>query len=115
MDDLDDIFASAREGAMQPSQGLMARVLADAEAEQARNLRPVTVPVKAAGFWMQLAGVFGGAGPLAGIGTAALAGLFVGFVQPQAVTTMAGYWQTGSSSSETVELIPDVDAFVAGE
>jgi hypothetical protein len=28
---------------------------------------------------------------------------------------MAGYWQTGSSSSETVELIPDVDAFVAGE
>lgn len=115
MDDLDDIFASARSGAMQPSQGLMVRVLADAEAEQARHLRPAAVATKPPGFWTRLAGVFGGAGPLAGIGTAALAGLFVGFVQPQAVTTMAGYWQTGSSSSETVELIPDVDAFVAGE
>ncbi len=120
MDDLEALFAEAKSGAMQPSQGLMARVIADAEALQPR---PVPLagpharsgPQARGGFLAGLAALFGGAGALAGVGSAAVAGLVIGLVQPSAVESMSGMLASTSTTIEQVELIPDVSALLAGE
>lgn len=113
MDDLDALFATAKKNAMQPSEALMLRVLADAEEMQPRDV--VLTPAKPVhvGFWARLADVFGGAGALAGVGSAAAAGLFIGFAQPASLMAMTGITSTGGI--ESVELMPDVSALLAGE
>jgi hypothetical protein len=111
-DDLDDLFAAARASRPVPSEALMARVLADALAEQPR---PAVVPrlVPRLGLWSRLAAVFGGPGALAGIGSAAAAGLFIGYVQPSGLSVLGD--AVLGTPLETVELMPDVDGLLAGE
>lgn len=116
MEELDAVFASAKSNAMQPSQDLMARVLADATALQPQPTpQSLRKPSQGArGFWAALAAVFGGAGALAGVGSAALAGVFIGFVQPSAFGSVTGLL-VSSATIDQLELIPDVDALLAGE
>ena len=118
MDELDAVFADAKADAMQPSQDLMVRVMADAAALQPQprpKLAPLRKPAQAAkGFWATLAALFGGAGALAGVGSAAVAGLFIGFVQPSAFDSVTGLL-VSTATIDHVELIPDVDALLAGE
>ena len=115
MDDLDDLFASAKAGVVQPSDALMARVLADADAVQIGMRRRVVMPVavEKPGFFAALAALFGGGGVLAGVGSAAVAGLFLGFVQPSGLGSASGLW--ASASVDQIELMPGVDAVLAGE
>jgi hypothetical protein len=114
MDDLDDLFASAKVGVVQPSDALMARVLADADAVQiAMQQRVVTPVVEKTGFLAGLAALFGGAGVLAGVGSAAVAGLFLGFVQPSGLGSVSDLWVT--ASVDQIELMPGVEAVLAGE
>lgn len=113
-DDLDDLFATARVSRPVPSDALMARVLADALAEQPKAAR--TVPLAAvppAGLWSRVVGLFGGVGALAGIGSAAAAGLFIGYVQPAGLSVLDD--AVLGTPLETVELMPDVDGLLAGE
>ncbi len=111
MEDLDALFAAAKSDVAEPSGALIARVLADAAAHQPKATARA-VPV-APGFWAGLAAIFGGTGALAGIGSAAIAGLVIGFVQPvdlgQISDSLAGV------TLDSVELIPDLDALLAGE
>lgn len=112
MDDLDALFASARGSDVQPSQALMARVMADAQAMQPKPVPVVrTAAVRKTGFWAGLAALFGGGGVLAGLGTVAMAGFYIGFVQPDTVLALADGWTT-ASSVETVDLMPGVDALL---
>jgi hypothetical protein len=113
-DDLDDLFATARVSRPVPSDALMARVLADALAEQpkAAGAMPLVV-VPRAGLWSRVAGLFGGVGALAGIGSAAAAGLFIGYVQPAGLSVLDD--AVLGTPLETVELMPDVDGLLAGE
>jgi hypothetical protein len=120
MDDLDALFAEAKSGAMQPSQGLMARVIADAEALQPNSASLTDASLRSSagvrgGFFAGLAALFGGAGALAGVGSAALAGLVIGLVQPTAVQSMSGMIAGTTTNIEQVELIPDVSTLLAGE
>ncbi|MEY4871133.1 MAG: hypothetical protein RLZZ563_463 [Pseudomonadota bacterium] len=111
--DLDDLFAMAAQQRMAPSEALMTRVLADAMAEQPRAPRaqPMRPTVPNPGFWAQLAAVFGGGGALAGIGTAAVAGVVIGFAQPVGLGALTeAVWGT---PLETVELIPSVETLFA--
>lgn len=116
---LDDLFAAARAATPAPSEALMARVLADALAEQPRAAAvpaapPVFAPVRRPGraLWARLVWALGGAGALAGMGTAAAAGLYIGFAQPSG---LAGLDEAMLGAPlETVELIPGVDAFLSG-
>jgi hypothetical protein len=110
MDDLDALFASAKSAPMQPSEALMSRVLVDADALQPR---PHTrhAPAPGRGFLASLAAVFGGVGALAGVGSAALAGLFIGFVQPTEIGAMVGFGAT--TTIDQVELIPDMTTLLA--
>lgn len=117
-DDLDALLAAAREARPEPSEAIMARVLADAMAHQPRPaVLPVAAQASAAAavlpFWARLAAVFGGTGAVARMGTAAVAGLAIGLVQPAGLSRL-GDAMLGAPL-ETVELIPDVGAFLAGE
>ncbi len=127
--ELDSLFAEAEAG-LAPSDALMARVLADAAAVQAASVqagagqagavrageRPVgrEAPPPARSFWTGLAAVFGGGGALAGLGTAALAGLYLGFAQPSALTSLtAGF--SSDVSIDSMDLMPGIDALLAEE
>lgn len=114
---LDDLFAEARAARPVPSEALMARVMAEALAEQPKAVaQPVAAavpqPGAGQGLWARLSWAFGGAGALAGMGTAAAAGLYIGFVQPVGLSgieeAMLG------TPLETVELIPSVDVLLSG-
>lgn len=115
--DLDKLFGALQADVPQMSDDLMARILADAMANQPKPAAPVAVvaapPVVRRGFWAGFAALFGGAGALAGIGSAAVAGLVVGFVQPAGLTSLAD--AVLGTPLETVEMIPSVDALWAEE
>lgn len=123
--DMDALFSAAARQRMAPSDALMARVLADGLAEQPRApqvqslrppvVRPVARPMARpglwAGFWAGLTEVFGGGGALAGIGTAAVAGVVIGFAQPAGLGPLTE--AVFGTPLETVELIPSVETLFA--
>lgn len=100
-DDLDDFLASAAQRPALPSEALMNRVLADALALQpkALALRPAPRP----GLFARLSGLFGGPPVLAGLGTAAVFGLALGYLSPTTLNYLTG------TSTETAEFFPQAD------
>lgn len=102
-DDLDDLLASAARRPAVPSEALMDRVIADALALQpaAPAMRPAPTPRP--GFLARLAGVFGGAPALAGLGTAAVFGLALGYLNPTTLNYLTG------ASTESAEFFPEAD------
>jgi hypothetical protein len=102
-DDLDQLLAVAASRPAVPSDALMKRVLADAIALQPNplimNPRTVTQP----GWFARLAGVFGGAPALAGLGTAAVFGLALGYLSPTTLDYLTG------TSADTAEFFPEAD------
>ncbi|MES2539987.1 MAG: hypothetical protein V4583_05300 [Pseudomonadota bacterium] len=103
-DDLDDLLAIAARRPALPSEALMERVLADAlalqpEAAVFRSLPPAPRP----GLLARLAGVFGGPPALAGLGTAAVYGLVLGYYNPATLDYLTG------SSVDTAEFFPEAD------
>ena len=112
--DLEDLFtlAKAQNADATLSDAVMARVLADAAREQQNRAHaPQPVPGRA-GFWVGLAALFGGSGVLAGMASAAVAGLYLGFVQPPAFLQVTDA-VIGNSSFASIELMPGVDALLA--
>lgn len=108
--DLDALFTAARANSPAPSDALMARVLADA-LEHQPQARPMTNPPAPApqrgGFWHALLSLFGGAGAMAGMGGAAVAGLLIGYVQPTGLASLSDALLGGTV--DTVQLMPSVD------
>lgn len=111
---LEDLFGVARAAAPAPSAGLMARVLADAYEAQ-----PLPAPAAAAaavtrpGWRLLLAAMvdgLGGAGAVAGLGTAAAAGLFFGYASPEALDWLAG--AVSPSGADIYELLSAADLFL---
>ena len=112
--DLDALFAEARQLDAAPSDDLFARVLADAGALQPAPAvfaapQGAAAPTRR-GFWLALAGLFGGGGAIAGIGTAMMAGLLIGVFQPAPVSALTTALFDGSAVS--VELMPDYDTLM---
>lgn len=114
---IDDLFAMARADRAIPSEALMARVMADALAEQPQPRPAAAAPVagRAAGrgVWSRLADLFGGIGALAGMGGAAAAGLLIGYVQPEGLLALGD--AVLGTPLETVEVIPSVETLFSGE
>jgi hypothetical protein len=103
-DELDRLLAAAARKAETPSAALMERVLADALTLQpeAAGARPVT-PAPRPGLFSRLAAAFGGPRALAGLGTAAVFGLALGYMSPTTLDYLT--W----SSAETAEFFPEAD------
>ena len=107
--DLEALFAAARTAPPVPSDALMARVLADALEQQPAPQSPQPAPrmVRPVRFWEPLAALFGGTGALAGMGGAAVVGLFIGYVQPSGLASLSdAVW---GGALESVALMPSVD------
>lgn len=103
-DDLDRLLAAAARQAPAPSGALMERVLADALALQPQPVAFRTAaPAPRPGLFARLAGMFGGAPALAGLGTAAVVGLALGYYSPTTLDYLTG------TSTETAEFFPEAD------
>jgi hypothetical protein len=103
-DDLDDLFGTLAQRGPLPSEALMARVLADAAALQPRAAPMQRAAPPRGGVWAVLLAALGGRGALAGLATATLAGVWIGFAQPAPV---AGLGLGGVPGGDIVELFPD--------
>jgi hypothetical protein len=105
---LDDLLGQMRAAKPQPSAKFMARVLADAAAAQ--PARPRAAPPRPVPWWVRIGAALGGAGVVAGIGSAAFAGLVIGYVQPEPMLSLASSF--GLASSESLEVLPGFDALL---
>ena len=111
MMDLDQLLQEAAKP-VQVSDALMARILADAQ-----RVQPVPRPfgqAKARGFWGSLSDMFGGTGVLAGLATVACAGIYLGAVQPPALSTVT-LALSGSSAVDQLDFMPSIDSLLAEE
>ena len=114
LNDLDDLFAAARGQAAQPSEALLARVMADAEALQPQTPSAPCSPAPL-GFWAGFAAMFAGGGAMAGMGTAAVvAGLFLGIVQPAPVAALTDALGV-SALDASYDFLPGIDPLIAEE
>ena len=102
VDDLDALFAGAAAQRVAPSDLLVTRILADADA-----LQPALgfVPVAPRGWFHTLADWFGGGMSLAGMSMAALTGLYLGVAQPLPVVALTEL-VTGTTTLDSLELLP---------
>ncbi|MBL4916371.1 dihydroorotate dehydrogenase [Szabonella alba] len=115
--DLDDLLHEART-APRPAApaALTDRVLAAALAEQeARHPARRSVAARPdmaqrgslAGIWQAMLGAIGGGRALAGLSTAALAGLWLGLAAPAPVAALTESVWPAQSQLDLVELLPD--------
>ncbi|MFC2969847.1 hypothetical protein [Acidimangrovimonas pyrenivorans] len=118
-DGLEAFFDAARAEAPQPSEDLMARILADAEAETARRAAPVPEApsairpaAKVLGFWDALVLALGGRGALAGLAGAMVAGLWLGVSQPAPIASLAQQVAGDGTTLEQVDVIPTFDSYM---
>jgi hypothetical protein len=110
---LDDLFRAARAEAPVPSADLLARIMGDADTELAA--RPAVLPVRAAPRLKTRLRAFidglGGWTALAGMVTAAVVGVSMGFVSPDQVNTLSGGLllqsdTTTTSSYDLEDIVP---------
>ena len=103
-DDLDRLLAAAAKTAPMPSEALMERVLADAFALQPAV--PIMRPAVAAprpGLLARLAAALGGGPALAGLGSAAVFGMALGYLSPTTLDYLTG------TATDAAEFFPDAD------
>lgn len=108
-DRLESLFVAARSAAPEPSDALMARVMAAAQAEIRMRATPARDPLMA-----RILAAIGGWGGIGGLATAACAGLWIGFVGGVGLDGLTS-GLTGTNAA-SVELLPEaeVSAFLDG-
>ncbi len=116
---LEAFFAAGRARPPEPGAGVMARIVADAEAEldarMPNPVRPRPAP-RSPGIWIRLLDGIGGWPALASLGAAAVAGVWIGFAAPDRINTLAGgRLLPGLSASDTgyelEDLLPGYSGF----
>ncbi len=107
--DLDKLFAGAREAAPLPSDRLIARILADAEAQMGQPTQ-AAAPARPRGRLAALIAGIGGWPSAAGLATATVAGLAIGLSAPDTLDTLSGgYFAVSDGGYAVDELLPTYD------
>ncbi|SEW10852.1 hypothetical protein SAMN05444851_1451 [Aliiroseovarius sediminilitoris] len=112
--ELEAFFDAARFDPTTPSEALMAAILDDAATEQAGRDTPAPsltdIPTvkesggrRAGGFWTDLKASLGGWPALAGMATATVAGVWIGFAAPTQLEVMSGGLVLSGDYAETEE------------
>lgn len=109
-DDLEDFFGAARRLAPDPSDALMARVLADALAVQGAAVRHV--PARP-GLLAQLRDALGGWPAIGGLATAGVMGLAIGIGAPAGLGDLTAALLGQPADSYLVDLAPELDFDIA--
>lgn len=117
-EDLDGLFADLRTAPLAPTSDFMARVMADALAEQPQPaLSPrAAIATTKQGLWPQILGALGGGVGMAGLGTAMLAGLWVGFAAPAPLAGLSSALGQDMVNTpvEQVDLLASYDSLLIG-
>lgn len=100
--ELDNLFAEMRDDMLTPSDDLMARVLADADALQPDA--PAFVPAEPKSSWAGFMELIGGWPALSGVAAAGVAGLWLGVAPPASVEQIAS---DVLGTTESVSLFSD--------
>jgi hypothetical protein len=108
---LESYFTAARSFAPMPSEALLARTLADAEAEMIGRPAPATTrrAVARRGVMAAVLSAIGGWAGVGGLATATAAGLWIGVAGLADPATMTG--GLFGASTLSVELMPGADSF----
>ncbi|WP_373636722.1 hypothetical protein [Yoonia sp. BS5-3] len=114
-DMLDDLFAEARAIAPEPSDGLMARVLADAAGAQVAAPMPAPVPAKS-GLFAGLLDLVGGWPSVGGLVAATITGVWVGIAPPASIEdfTATAFGDTVTIGVFADDLDFDIGTFIDG-
>lgn len=105
---LDDLFATAAaDPGGAPSAGLMARVMQDAETQQAALAAQTVASVPRESFWRGLLGMLGGWPSLGGVAMAGVAGVWIGVAAGPSV--MQGDLATNLIFSSADVYLSDLD------
>lgn len=104
--DLDGLLALAAARPARPSPALMDKVLADALALQPHPVAPGWHPAPAVGGGLlaRLSALFGGGPVLAGVCSAAVVGVALGYLNPATMGVLTG--GLAGTDIETMELFP---------
>lgn len=105
--DLELWFSASRKHTADPSDDLLARVLADAAMHQpeAPGIMPrAPEPEPRVSLWQQFTGAIGGWSGLAGLGTATVAGLWIGLSAPNTLVNLTSVSTADESGYETTYL-----------
>jgi hypothetical protein len=100
-DEIDRLLAAAARRPAAPSEALMERVLADALALQLQAAP--SRPAPQTSLLARFAAAIGGTPGLAGLCSAAVVGVAVGYLSPATLDYLTG------ATAETVELFPETD------
>ena len=113
--ELDRLLANAAASGPEPSEALLARVMADADAVLAeRGAGAGLAPVGAVprGWLRSFADAIGGWPAIAGLATATVAGIWIGYAQPGSVSGIAdGFLATGASY-DLGDFMPEYDTLL---
>lgn len=85
---LEAFFDAGRKASPVPSEALMTAILQDAAAQMPGPA--ATVPTRRRSFWQDLVAQIGGWPALAGMATATVAGVWIGFAAPVQLETLSG-------------------------
>lgn len=109
---LQSFFDAAQNAAPQPSDALMARILADAQMHLPAAEQTVQIAQRQTGFFAGIVGLLGGWSAVAGLATATVAGVWIGFSAP---VELDGYASVllPSSNYGAADLMPTIDSFLA--
>lgn len=103
----------AKTAAPVPSEALMARVMADADAVLAERRAGPTPAAAPQGWFKGALQAIGGWPALAGLATATMAGIWIGFAQPGALGTVADGVLATSSDYDLGDFMPGFDNLLA--
>ncbi|MBI1219741.1 MAG: dihydroorotate dehydrogenase [Rhodobacteraceae bacterium] len=115
-DGLDAFFEAGQAEAPALSDALLARIVADAAAVQAAALqaaKPAPVARRRPGLWHTLSAAIGGRGAVAGLLSATLAGLWLGFSPPAQLAPLTRSISQSvlgdTTTLDGLDLIPAID------
>lgn len=115
--DLDLFFDAAQAQSVEPSVDLMMRIAGDAD-DQLAGATPIsaTVTHRRVGIWATVLAVVGGWSAVAGVSTAAIAGLWIGIATPTGVSALTSGYLSGSEETAYVsDYLPSFEMQVAEE
>lgn len=113
-DFLDNFFVAARTEHPVPDAALYARILADAEGVQAgfNAVCDTTSDTTPQGIFVRLSQALGGGLALAGLTTAAVAGLWIGLAAPQSIHDLTAGYIGMEAAPPFADLMPSLDLFL---
>lgn len=110
--ELDALLADMATAGPDLDTALLNRVMADAEQVSAARIAPAPRPRPAGGFWTEILGAIGGWGAVAGLSTATLTGVWLGFAPPDQVPDVSEYFLNSATTQVLDGFSPNYDSLL---